>query len=98
MLNEPSVFEQLKFYCMFNCFKDMARKSQMDMKRTAVIKEDQEQKEMEKLRQHFAGGPDAERLAMTLKKLKSAYKEGKALLKRRHTRDLDDSYSNVSDE
>lgn len=78
--------------------KDMARKSQMDMKRTAVIKEDQEQKEMEKLRQHFAGGPDAERLAMTLKKLKSAYKEGKALLKRRHTRDLDDSYSNISDE
>ena len=76
--------------------QDMERKTQLFKKRTAVIKEDHEHKEMEKLRQHF-GGPDADRLAMTLKKLKSAYQEGKALLKRRHTRDIEvESLSNFS--
>lgn len=76
--------------------KDMERKTQMIKKRTAVLKEDQEHQEMERLRQHFGGRPEADRLAMTLKKLKSAYKEGKALLKRRH---LDvESISNYSGE
>lgn len=79
--------------------KDMERKSQIVRKRTAVMKEDQDHKEMEKLKLHFGGGPDADRLALTLKKLKSAYQEGKALLKRRHTRDLDiESISNYSNE
>ena len=79
----------------------MERKSQLAKRKTAVIKEDLEHKEMEKLRQHFGGGPEADRLAMTLKKLKTAYQEGKTLLKRRHTRDRDidiESVSNYSDE
>ena len=85
--------------CFPHYFKDMERKSQIARKRTAVIKEDHEHKEMDKLRQHFGGGPEADRLATTLKKLKSAYQEGKAFLKRRPTRDIDiESVSNYSDE
>lgn len=66
--------------------RDMQRKSVIEVKRK-VLDEDREQKEMERFRQTFGGGPEAERLAMTLKKLKLAYQEGKELVRRR--RDLD---------
>lgn len=78
--------------------QDLQRKSQIDTKRQ-VIQEDREQKEMEKYRQHFGGGPEADRLALTLKKLKLAYQEGKTMMKRRQsTKEFDaGSESGVSD-
>lgn len=82
----------------FQTFQDLQKKSQIDTKRQ-VLKEDREQKEMEKYRQHFGGGPEADRLAMTLKKLKLAYQEGKTMMKRKQSvKEIDTaSESGVSD-
>ncbi|XP_045193035.2 uncharacterized protein LOC123549203 isoform X2 [Mercenaria mercenaria] len=77
--------------------RDVHKKSQIDTKRK-VLKEDRDQKEMERFRQHFGGGPEADRLAMTLRKLKIAYQEGKELVRRRSTKDHDiTSESGLSD-
>lgn len=77
--------------------RDMQKKTQIDTKRQ-VLKEDRDQKEMERFREHFGGGPDADRLAMTLKKLKLAYQEGKDLVRRRSMKDHDvTSDSGLSD-
>lgn len=64
--------------------RDLQKKSTIDSKRQ-VMKEDRDQKEMEKFRQHFGGGPEADRLALTLKKLKLAYQEGKTMMKRKQS-------------
>lgn len=75
----------------------MKKKTQIDTKRQ-VLKEDRDQKEMERFREHFGGGPDADRLAMTLKKLKLAYQEGRELVRRRSVKDHDiTSESGLSD-
>lgn len=68
--------------------KDIQKKSQIDTKRK-VLKEDRDQKEMERYKQHFGGGPEADRLALTLRKLKLAYQEGKELVRRKSTREHD---------
>ncbi|XP_060556244.1 uncharacterized protein LOC132716920 isoform X3 [Ruditapes philippinarum] len=77
--------------------RDLHKKTQIDTKRK-VLKEDRDQKEMERFREHFGGGPEADRLAMTLKKLKVAYQEGKDLVRRRSNKDHDlTSESGLSD-
>ncbi|WAR13457.1 hypothetical protein MAR_027637 [Mya arenaria] len=68
--------------------RDMQRLSQMDTKRK-VRKEDKDKKEMERFKQHFGGVPEADRLALTLKKLKLAYQEGKTLMQRKTVKDYD---------
>ncbi|XP_052817487.1 dynactin subunit 1-like isoform X2 [Mya arenaria] len=77
--------------------RDMQRLSQMDTKRK-VRKEDKDKKEMERFKQHFGGVPEADRLALTLKKLKLAYQEGKTLMQRKTVKDYDaGSDSGISD-
>ncbi|KAL4235195.1 hypothetical protein ACF0H5_006833 [Mactra antiquata] len=76
--------------------RDIQKKSQIDTKRQ-VQREDREQKEMERFKQHFGSAPDADRLALTLRKLKIAYQEGRELVKRRNTKDFDGSESGFSD-
>ncbi|KAH3772809.1 dynactin subunit 1-like [Dreissena polymorpha] len=62
--------------------KDVQRRGQLDSRRK-VRRDDRDQREMERLRQHFGGGPDADRLAQTLKKLKLAYQEGKNMMRKK---------------
>lgn len=54
---------------------------------------------MEKYKQHFGDSPEADRLALTLRKLKLAYQEGKTMMKRRQsTKEFETgSESGVSD-
>ena len=85
-------------FIFFHTQQDLHKKTQVDTKQQ-VLREDREQKEMDKYRQHFGGGADADRLALTLKKLKLAYQEGKTMMKRRQsTREFETaSVSDVSD-
>jgi len=77
--------------------QDLQRHSQIDTK-MKVLREDKDKKEMERFKQHFGGGPDADRLAMTLKKLKMAYQEGKTMMRRKSVKEFDaGSDSGISD-
>ncbi|KAK3608062.1 hypothetical protein CHS0354_031049 [Potamilus streckersoni] len=62
--------------------QDLRRKKDTETKRKMTSREDYEKKEMDRLRLYFAGRPDADILAQTLKKLQIAYQEGKKLNKR----------------
>lgn len=52
---------------------------------------DHEKLELRKLKMQFGNNENADRMAMTLRKLQRAYEEGLAISKRRGTRDYDDS-------
>lgn len=79
------------------CCQDVQRRGQLDSRRK-VRRDDRDQREMERLRQHFGGGPDADRLAQTLKKLKLAYQEGKTMMRKKSpTAFDDDSEYGISD-
>jgi len=51
---------------------------------------DQEKTELRKLRMQFGNNENADRMAVTLRKLQRAYEEGLAISKRRGTRDYVD--------
>ena len=78
--------------------QDLERKSVMDVRRKTNTKQDNEKKEMEVLKQQFGGGEEGERLAMTVRKLRMAQKEGRAFVRHRPVRDIDTgSESGMSD-
>ncbi|KAJ8303608.1 hypothetical protein KUTeg_020004 [Tegillarca granosa] len=68
--------------------RDLQRKEEKERKRIRTIETDRDKQEMRRLNQQFGGGPNAERMAQTLRKLQLAYQEG-LNYSRRRTRDPD---------
>lgn len=71
--------------------KDLERQKEKDRRRRELMNEvDQEKIELRKLRMQFGNNENADRMAITLRKLQRAYEEGLAISKRRGTRDYQD--------
>lgn len=71
--------------------KDLERQKERERRRREIMNEaDQEKLELRKLRMQFGNNENADRMAITLRKLQRAYEEGLVISKRRGTRaDLD---------
>ena len=71
--------------------KDLERQKEKERRRRELMSEvDQEKTELRKLRMQFGNNENADRMAVTLRKLQRAYEEGLAISKRRGTRDYVD--------